>query len=62
MRVTLSENQSNRDWVLLSNISWKTLEKLDIDLGETGARLIYLDGSLQIMSPLSDNHEEPKKH
>ncbi|MBP0027506.1 Uma2 family endonuclease [Roseofilum sp. Guam] len=61
MRVILSENQSNRDRVLLSNISWKTLEKLDIDLGETGARLIYLDGSLQIMSPLSDNHEEPKK-
>ena len=46
---------------LLSNVTWETLEKLDADLAGTGARLTYLDGCLEIMSPLSDEHEEPKK-
>ena len=44
----------------LSNVTWETLEKLDGDLAETGARLTYLDGCLEIMAPLSDAHEEPK--
>ena len=30
-------------------------------MAETGARLTYLDGCLEIMAPLSDAHEEPKK-
>ncbi|MFB2838301.1 Uma2 family endonuclease [Floridanema evergladense] len=46
---------------LLSNVTWETLLKLDADLTGTGARLTYLDGCLEIMSPLSDDHEEPKK-
>lgn len=45
---------------LLSNVTWETLEKLDADLAGTGARLTYLDGCLEIMSPLSDEHEEPR--
>ncbi|NJM61813.1 MAG: Uma2 family endonuclease [Oscillatoriales cyanobacterium RU_3_3] len=45
----------------LSNVTWETLEKLDADLEGTGARLTYLDGCLEIMAPLSDAHEEPKK-
>ena len=45
----------------LSNVTWETLEKLDADLADTGARLIYLDGCLEIMTPLSEAHEEPKK-
>lgn len=45
---------------LLSNVTWETLEKLDADLAGTGARLTYLDGCLEIMSPLSEEHEEPK--
>jgi Uma2 family endonuclease len=46
---------------LLSNVTWESLEKLDTDLAGTGARLTYLDRCLEIMSPLSDDHEEPKK-
>lgn len=45
---------------LLSNVTWETLEKLDADLIGTGARLTYLDGCLTIMSPLSEEHEEPR--
>jgi Uma2 family endonuclease len=47
--------------VVLHNVTWDSLEKLDADLESTGARLIYLDGYLEIMAPLSDAHEEPKK-
>ena len=46
---------------LLSNVTWETLLKLDSDLAGTGAHLTYLDGCLEIMSPLSEEHEEPKK-
>ncbi|MBO3457941.1 MAG: Uma2 family endonuclease [Aetokthonos hydrillicola CCALA 1050] len=47
-------------YVLLDNVSWDQLEKLDVDLEGTGARLTYLDGTLEIMSPLSDDHEDFK--
>ena len=47
-------------YVLLYNVSWDQLEKLDVDLEGTGARLTYLDGILEIMSPLSDDHEDDK--
>ena len=48
-------------YVLLSDVSWKQLEQLDITLAGTGARFSYLDGILEIMSPLSDEHEDSKK-
>lgn len=44
---------------VLHNVTWAQLEKLDADLDGTGARLTYLDGTLEIMAPLSDEHEEP---
>ncbi|MHC5612963.1 MAG: hypothetical protein ACYTXA_18645 [Nostoc sp.] len=43
-------------YVLLYNLSWDQLEKLDINLEGTSARLTYLDGILEIMSPLSENN------
>lgn len=46
---------------VLHNVTWAKLEKLDADLEGTGARLAYLDGQLEIMTPLSDEHEVPKK-
>lgn len=46
---------------VLSNVTWTALEKLDTALQGTGARLVYLDGLLEIMAPLSEAHEEPKK-
>lgn len=61
MVVTISQAKKNPVGVLLSNLTWETLEKLDADFAETGARLTYLDGYLEIMTPLSDAHEEPKK-
>lgn len=48
-------------YVLLYDVSWEQLEQLDINLFGTGARLTYLDGILEIMSPLSDEHEDLKK-
>lgn len=48
-------------YVLLYDVSWEQLEQLDINLTGTGARLTYLDGILEIMSPLSDEHEDSKK-
>jgi Uma2 family endonuclease len=47
-------------YVILHGISWEQLEQLDVLLDGTGARLTYLDGILEIMSPLSDEHEESK--
>jgi Uma2 family endonuclease len=47
-------------YVLLDNVSWEQLEQLDANLAGTGARLNYLDGILEIMSPLSDEHEDSK--
>jgi Uma2 family endonuclease len=51
---------SETSYVLLYNVTWEQLEKLDADLEGTGARLTYLDGILEIMSPLSYEHEESK--
>lgn len=48
-------------YVLLYNFSWEQLEQLDVILANTSARLTYLDGILEIMSPLSDDHEDNKK-
>ena len=48
-------------YVLLYDVSWEQLEQLDINLVGTGARLTYLDEILEIMSPLSDEHEDSKK-
>ncbi|WP_414622952.1 Uma2 family endonuclease [Calothrix sp. CCY 0018] len=48
-------------YVLLYDVSWEQLEQLDLNLAGTGARLTFLDGILEIMSPLSDEHEDSKK-
>jgi len=60
MVVAVSQTGLSTGEVLLSNVTWETLEQLDIDLADTGARLTYLDGYVEIMAPLSDAHEEPK--
>jgi hypothetical protein len=36
---------SQTSYVLLDNLSWEQLEKLDVDLANTGAKLTYLDGT-----------------
>lgn len=46
---------------LLSNVTWEALERLDADLEGTGARLTYLDGCVEMIAPLSEAHEDPKK-
>lgn len=58
MVVATASESGLQDGVILSNVTWDTLEKLDADLEGTGARLTYLDGFLEIMAPLSDAHEE----
>jgi Uma2 family endonuclease len=61
MVVSASKTILRPSSALLSNVTWETLEKLDQDMAGTGAHLTYLDGLLEIMAPLSDNHETPKK-
>ncbi|MFM2432998.1 MAG: hypothetical protein RLZZ511_4212 [Cyanobacteriota bacterium] len=46
--------------IVLSNVTWEQLEQLDVLLADTGARLTYIDGILEIMAPPSAAHEEPK--
>jgi Uma2 family endonuclease len=53
--------QPSSGGVILHNVSWEALEKLDVELEHTGARLTFLDGMLQIMAPPSEFHEESKK-
>lgn len=55
------ESTSSDFYVLLYNVSWEQLEQLDINLEDTGARLTYLDGILEIMPPPSEGHEDAKK-
>jgi Uma2 family endonuclease len=61
MVVTASKPTVRLGSALLSNVTWETLEKIDDAIVGTGARLVYLDGCLEIMTPLSDSHEIPKK-
>ncbi len=46
--------------ILLYNVTWEKLEQLEAALADTGARLTYMDGILEIMAPPSEAHEEPK--
>jgi Uma2 family endonuclease len=59
-RVLEKPISSETTYVVLYNVSWEQLEQLDINLAGTSARLTYLDGILEIMSPISDDHEEAK--
>jgi len=61
MVVAISKAGLGTGAVLLSNVTWEILEKLDADLAQTGARLTYLDGCLEITTPFCEAHEEPKK-
>jgi Uma2 family endonuclease len=54
------ETQGEPDPIVLYNVTWEQLEQLDTILADTGARFTYLDGILEIMSPPSEAHEEPK--
>lgn len=46
----------------LHGVSWEQFEAIDTALAEfTEIRLTYLDGILDIMSPLSDEHEDSKR-
>jgi Uma2 family endonuclease len=61
MVVSASKTILRSSVALLSDVTWETLAKLDEDMAGTGARLTYLDGLLEIIAPLSDEHETPKK-
>ena len=56
-----SSEPTPETFLILHNISWEHFEQIDLALDGTGARLTYLDGTLEIMSPLSDEHEESKR-
>lgn len=48
--------QRRADRVVLHNISWQQFENLLKDLGDKrGARVAYLDGTLEIMTPLPEH-------
>jgi Uma2 family endonuclease len=46
--------------IVLHNVTWEKLEQLDELLADSGVRLTYIDGILEIMPPPSEAHEEPK--
>lgn len=60
MVVAISKAGLGKGAALLSNVTWETLEKLDADLADTGARLTYLDGCLEIIGSFSEEHEESR--
>ncbi|MBD1935987.1 Uma2 family endonuclease [Microcoleus sp. FACHB-68] len=48
--------------VTLHGVSWEQFEAIELALeGIAGTRLIYLDGTLDIMAPLSPEHEDKKR-
>jgi Uma2 family endonuclease len=49
-------------YVVLHDVSWEKFEAIDLALEGTGARLTYLDGTLEIMSPPSEAHEDSKSN
>lgn len=47
--------------ITLYDVSWEKFEAIEAILdGIPGVRLVYLDGTLDIMTPLSDEHEDGK--
>jgi len=47
--------------ITLYDVSWEKFEAIEATLdGIPGVRLVYLDGTLDIMTPLSDEHEKGK--
>jgi len=46
--------------LLLRGVNWEQFEAIDRDLNGLGARLAYLDGTLEIMAPISEEHERQK--
>jgi Uma2 family endonuclease len=54
------ETASESNPIVLHNVTWEQLEQLDAILADTGARLTYIDGILEMMPPPSEAHEEPK--
>lgn len=60
MVVAISKAGLGKGAAFLSNVTWETLEKLDADLADTGARLTYLDGCLEIIGSFSEEHEESR--
>lgn len=47
--------------ITLYDVSWEKFEAIESALeGFAGVRLVYLDGTLDIMTPLSDEHEDGK--
>ncbi|MCC3508926.1 MAG: Uma2 family endonuclease [Microcoleus sp. PH2017_17_BER_D_A] len=60
MVVAISKAGLGTGATFLSNVTWETLEKLDADLADIGARLTYLDGCLEIIGSFSEEHEESR--
>jgi len=47
--------------ITLYDVSWEKFEAIESALeGFAGVRFVYLDGTLDIMTPLSDEHEDGK--
>lgn len=61
MTLQLKEQPTLERCVTLYGVSWERLEIIESALSEiAGVRLTYLDGTLDIMAPLSPEHEDSK--
>ena len=61
MTLQLTEKPTLDRCVTLHGVSWEQFETIESALeGIAGVRLTYLDGTLDIMTPLSPEHEDSK--
>lgn len=61
MTLQLLEQPTQERGVTLYDVSWEQFELIESALeGIAGVRLTYLDGTLDIMAPLSPEHEDSK--
>ncbi|HET6251559.1 MAG TPA: Uma2 family endonuclease [Tepidisphaeraceae bacterium] len=58
--MTLAQLPSLTGHAVLHGVSWGDYEKLLSEIGDGDTRITYLDGSMEIMSPLPE-HEDEKK-
>ncbi|NEO30431.1 MAG: Uma2 family endonuclease [Symploca sp. SIO3C6] len=61
MTLQLLEPPTQENCITFYGVSWEQFERIEVALeGITGVRLTYLDGTLDIMAPLSPEHEDSK--
>jgi Uma2 family endonuclease len=56
--MTLAQLPSFTQHVVLHGVTWEDYEKILSEIGDGSARVTFLDGSMEIMSPLPEHEDE----